>query len=360
MLTAPTTQGIKYAGSKLKILPYILSAISGLEIKTVLDGFSGTTRVSQLLAKMGFDTTANDISAWSEVFGYCYLMNDKPSSYYEELISHLNGVKGYESWFSVHYGGTDTGIEKKHPFQLKNTMKLDAIRDEIDKLRLNQQDKYVALTSLILALDAVDSTLGHFASYLASWSPRSNKDLNLKVPDLFISAGKNTVLKEDIFQTIERKQYDLAYFDPPYGSNNEKMPASRVRYTSYYHIWTSIILNDRPAVFGKVNRREDSRDTQSHNPFEDFRNNEAGQFIAMESIRKLVANTQARYILLSYSSGGRATKEELYDIIQGNGTLLKAFEIDYKHHAMATMRSTNDWINSDKSHTEYLFLVEKR
>ena len=38
------TQGIKYAGSKLKIIPYILETINDLEIKTVLDGFSGSTR----------------------------------------------------------------------------------------------------------------------------------------------------------------------------------------------------------------------------------------------------------------------------------------------------------------------------
>lgn len=44
------TQGIKYAGSKLKIIPYILETIKDLEINNVLDGFSGSTRVSQALA----------------------------------------------------------------------------------------------------------------------------------------------------------------------------------------------------------------------------------------------------------------------------------------------------------------------
>ena len=47
------TQGIKYAGSKLKIIPYILEIIKDLEIQTVLDGFSGSTRVSQAFARGG-------------------------------------------------------------------------------------------------------------------------------------------------------------------------------------------------------------------------------------------------------------------------------------------------------------------
>ena len=41
------TKGIKYAGSKNKLIPCILELIKDLPIKTVLDAFSGTTRVSQ-------------------------------------------------------------------------------------------------------------------------------------------------------------------------------------------------------------------------------------------------------------------------------------------------------------------------
>ena len=74
IITTPKTQGIKYAGSKLKILPYIVDALSDLkDVKNVLDGFSGTTRVSQALAQIGYDVTSSDISEWSEVFATCYL-----------------------------------------------------------------------------------------------------------------------------------------------------------------------------------------------------------------------------------------------------------------------------------------------
>jgi adenine-specific DNA-methyltransferase len=74
----PETQGIKYAGSKLKLLPYILQLVEKVKPHTVLDGFAGTTRVSQALAKTGHRVIANDISVWSEVFGECYLLNKHP------------------------------------------------------------------------------------------------------------------------------------------------------------------------------------------------------------------------------------------------------------------------------------------
>jgi adenine-specific DNA-methyltransferase len=137
------------------------------------------------------------------------------------------------------------------------------------------------------------------------------------------------------------------------------MPPSRVRYASYYHIWTTIIKHDKPIVFGKVNRREDSRDLVAASVFEEFRKDNNGSFIAMQALRKLIKETKARYILLSYSSGGRATKQELNDIINESGKLLKAVEIDYKKNVMGNMRWTNEWINSDGKYHEYLFLMEK-
>ena len=160
----PDTQGVKYAGSKLKLIPHILSLFDGIDVKTVFDGFSGTTSVSQALAKCGFTVTSNDISEWSYVFGLCYLKNKKKASEYKDLIEHLNSIKGYDGWFTENYGGLDfrgvaiqpNGLKK--PWQIHNTRKLDGIRDEIDHLALPEIEKSVALTSLILAMDGVDST----------------------------------------------------------------------------------------------------------------------------------------------------------------------------------------------------------
>lgn len=351
------TEGIKYAGSKLKLLPYIENIIkSQPNIKTVLDGFSGTTRVSQMFAQMGYDTTCNDISCWSEVFGNCYLMKGKDDSFYQNLIDHLNNLTPCDGWFTENYGGYDD--DSKKPFKRKNMQKLDVIREEIENLKLDKVDKSVLLTSLILALDKVDSTIGHFSSYLAKWSPRSSNDLYLVLPKRFNIHSNNNVIKNDVFNVVKNTHFDFAYFDPPYGSNNEKMPPSRVRYNSYYHFWTSVILNDKPKLFGKANRREDSRDTVSASVFEQFRKDDTGHYIAVQCLKQLIDSTDANYILLSYSSGGRATKEELIDIVNENGSLKNIYEIDYKKNVMAGMKWTNQWSRNDDN-KEYLILMEK-
>ena len=367
------TEGIKYAGSKRKLLPRIMQLIGRSDAVTVLDGFSGSTRVSQALAQFvcptgraGYRVTANDIAVWSRVLATCYLKNEKEPKEYVSLIDHLNAVPPQDGWFSEHYGGLPndgSSIQRdglKKPWQLHNTRKLDAIREEIDRLHLGEVERCVALTSLMLALDEVDSTLGHFVSYLADWSPRSYKSLQLTVPRLWVNRERHTVLHGDVFDAIRNRTFDLAYFDPPYGSNNEKMPPSRVRYLSYYHVWTSVCLNDKPELFGKAKRRADTSDVDAASVFEEFRRGENGRFLAMDAMDQLIASVDAKYVLLSYSSGGRATAAELAESLERNGRLLETVEIDYKKNVMAEMKWTNEWLrDAEKPNREFLFLLEK-
>ena len=64
-------------------------------------------------------------------------------------------------------------------------------------------------------------------------------------------------------------------------------------------------------------------------------------------------------LLISYSSGGRATKEELYEIINKHGRLLEAIEFDYKKNVMFAMSWCREWVRQIDRHKEYLFLMQK-
>lgn len=359
----PSTEGIKYAGSKLKLIPQILQLARKVNAKTVFDGFAGTTRVSQAFAQSGYGVVCNDHAVWSEVFGICYLQGGFPEKY-GALIEHLNSVAPRDGWFTEFYGGGEGSEEQpKRPWQIHNTRKLDGIREEVERLSLDPVEKCVALTSLILALDQVDSTLGHFVSYLREWSPRSYKQLRLRVPAI-VRNGRlqdHRVCRADIFDLVDSIESDIAYFDPPYGSNNEKMPPSRVRYAAYYHVWTSVCLYDKPALFGKVNRRKDTSDKVVNSSFEDFRRGSDGKFVAVEAIGRLLNSTRAKHIILSYSSGGRATSKELNDAIESCGSLLEVVEVDYRRNVMAGMKWTNEWLrDAEEPNREFLFLIARR
>jgi adenine-specific DNA-methyltransferase len=364
----PQTKAIKYTGSKLRLLPHILSLSKRIGAESVFDGFSGSTRVSQAYAQRGCKVYANDIAFYTKVFNTAFLLNREPPESYRPLIDHLNSLSPVEGWFTENYGGdgeqreSSGGDGLKKPWQRKNTRKLDAIREEIDRLNLDEITRAVALTSLMLALDQVDNTLGHYASYLNGWSPRSYRDLYLKVPGLWINKQENLVMHNDIFDALALLPpgIDVSYYDPPYGSNNEKMPPSRVRYASYYHIWTTVCLNDRPKLFGRARRRDDSSDVVAGSVFEEFRRGQSGRFIAIEAIEKLIKETSSRYIILSYSSGGKATANELNEVLNAYGKLRALEKIDYRKNVMSTMKWTKSWAKDrDEKNYEYLFLVEK-
>ena len=357
------TEGIKYIGSKMRLIPYILEITKKINAHTVFDGFSGSTRVSQAFAQMGCHVISSDISKWSEIFATCYLQKKRNPSI-TQLIRELNNTKPIDGWFTEHYGADSNASLQNHdkkPWQKHNTRKLDAIREAIDTFALTKNDKAVLITSLILALDRVDSTLGHFASYLKSWSPRSYHDLILKEPLYISTSGEHMIKRGDIFDVLKDiPEVDLAYFDPPYGSNNEKMPPSRVRYASYYHIWTTICLNDKPQLFGKAKRRSDTKDTLAASVFEDFRYNKNGRFRAVEAIETIITQVRARYVLLSYSSGGRATLNELIEVLKRIGTIEDIIEIEYKRNVMSGMRWTHQWVKpKENRNIEYLFLLKK-
>lgn len=105
VVDAPPTEGVKYAGSKLKLIPQILQLVRKVNARTVLDGFSGTTRVSQALAKSGYRVLCNDVAVWSEVFATCYLLNYKQPASYSQLVQHLNSLEPVDGWFTENYGG---------------------------------------------------------------------------------------------------------------------------------------------------------------------------------------------------------------------------------------------------------------
>ena len=74
----------------------------------------------------------------------------------------------------------------------------------------------------------------------------------------------------------------------------------------------------------------------------------------------MIKLTRANYIILSYSSGGRATAQELNEVLNAYGRVIEIEKINYKKNVMSGMKWTNDWIkDAEENNYEYLFLMEK-
>src|SRR5437867_11000109 len=69
---------IKYLGSKRLLLPHILERVESLsDVRTVLDLFSGTSRVAHALKRRGYAVHANDHNAYAALLAMCYAQADR-------------------------------------------------------------------------------------------------------------------------------------------------------------------------------------------------------------------------------------------------------------------------------------------
>lgn len=358
------TQSIRYSGSKAKILNKIYSVVNPLDITKVLDGFSGSTRVSQLFKGMGYEVHSNDLAIYSKVLAECYLLNKKPKEYYQPIIEELNNLDPVNGWFSEHYGGYDyNGLSiqsdgKKKPYQIHNAMKLDAIRSKIDLLYPNDCiEKSVLLTSLLLALDKVQNDLGHQVSYLKQWAPKTYNVMELKVPMFFIDEKKHKVCNKDIF-SIDG-EYDLVYIDPPYGTSNQQTPTSRVRYFSYYHLWTTIVKNDKPFLFGAAGRREDVSSDSKEGAVSVFESTDIE--VVEKSFIDMLNVLTSKYYLISYSNRSKIPIDRLLELTSKQFLHKDIMLFPHDSNSQAfSLKNGKYQMKYDEENMELLLLLQKK
>jgi len=337
----PKTYGVKYIGSKLKLLRYIRKSIEGLEIESSLDLFTGTTRVAQLLRSMGIKTDTVDMSWASEGYANTFVHGVNHSRI-GELIEEANTIKPVDGWLTENYSGIN--YERVCVWQPQNTRKADGIRDWIVGLDESKRVKDYLVTSLIFGLDAVDNTVGVQQAYLKTWCSRSYNDLSMRVFDLDYTKprGKHTV--GDALK-VKLPSVDLVYIDPPYSSHN---------YLTYYHIWDSIYRWDKPEVGLTTNRRADRiNKAPGSEAIASLWNRKKEALGATEEV---LGRLDTKYALVSYSSDGLMDFDSLVDLCFTFGSV-SIEAIDYKRHVMSKIGNAETKLLKNLHNTEFLILI---
>lgn len=248
---------IKYIGSKRTLIPGILDAVCGVAgARTVLDLFSGTSRVGHALKGAGFRVLANDHNAYAHALARCYVEADAEDvrESAEALVAEFNRrLAG--GWNAPGYF-TETFCRRSRFFHPRNGARIDAVREEIARLALEPGLESVMLVALMEAADRVDSTTGLQMAYLKEWAPRAHNDLELRVPRVLARAagGKGRATCLDAMEAARTLEADVAYIDPPYNQHS---------YLGNYHVWESLVRWDKPPVYGVACKRVDVRTRQS-------------------------------------------------------------------------------------------------
>ncbi|HEY2733004.1 MAG TPA: DNA adenine methylase, partial [Polyangiales bacterium] len=288
---------IKYIGSKRKLVADLLRTARELpRVRTVLDLFSGTARVSSALREQGYLVTANDHNHYAHTLASCYVAADaeavrEPA---QRAIAELNRLPGAAGYF------TQTFCEDARYFQPKNGARIDAIREAIARLPLTAALEAVLLVSLMEAADRVDSTVGLQMAYLKRWAPRAYNDLELRLPELS-SGPVGRALRMEAEACARIGTYDVVYIDPPYNQH---------KYMNNYHVWESLVRWDKPEVYGIARKRIGCQ------TYDSAYNSRRRIHAALTDV---VDSLDARYLIVSFNNEGYVSEDELRAILARRG-----------------------------------------
>ncbi|MBV14009.1 MAG: DNA methyltransferase [Actinobacteria bacterium] len=289
---------IKYIGSKRRLVPLLSDLFVRSGSSSALDMFSGTTRVAQAFKARGAHVTAVDITRYGEVLAGCYVATDSDRVDMDHLaveVDRLNGLAGHAGYF------TETFCRDARYVQPFNGERVDAIRDHLEGRRDDPLFP-VLLSSLVEAADRVDSTTGVQMAYLKNWAPRSHNRLELRVPDLLQGPG-TAVRGNAVDLAAGLGPFDLAYLDPPYNQH---------RYIANYHVWEALVAWDAPEHYGIANKRVECREPHASSPFN-------RKPLMPDALRSVIADVNARIVVLSYNNESWLGLDELVDACSGRG-----------------------------------------
>jgi adenine-specific DNA-methyltransferase len=331
---------IKYIGSKRAIVPQIVSIVHAVPgVHRVCDLFAGTTRVGQALKAQGYFVISNDLASYSEVLGRTYIQADATAldrGRLLVLLRHLQSLPPKPGYF------TRTFCEEARYFQPCNGARIDAIREGIEEVVQSEEERAILLTSLLLAADRVDSTTGLQMAYLKDWAPRSYQHLELRPPEML--PGPGCAIRRDANDLArDLDDVDLVYIDPPYNQHS---------YFSNYHVWETLIRNDRPDTYGVANKRIDCKTNKSrYNSKREI----GGAFL------DLLRSIRAKYLLISFNNEGYLGTLDIENVLKQRG-YVSSVGIDFKRYVGAQIGIFNPQGQkvgavSHLRNKEHLFLV---
>lgn len=357
---------LNYIGSKyslLNFLDFVIFKELGSNFKegmSFADLFAGTGIVGTYFKTKNFKIISNDIQYYSYVINNKFLLVNKylefnglkqdiPKLKYLKgkerilaLISSLNSqlpkTKGF-IYNNYSLGGTKNSEFERLYFTDENALIIDTIRSLIEswfnERKINEQEYFYLLGTLIEASDKVANTASVYGAFLKNYKKSALKQLTLEYNEIYPSKLNHQVYNENILDIVKDKNFDVVYLDPPYNSR---------QYCSNYHLLETIAKYDSPIISGKTGLRD----------YHLQKSNFCSKSFAYKEFENLISNLNAKYIFLSYNSDGLLDQNQIFNILSKKGKI-KLYTLSYRRFK-ADNKSTRNY--NENLLEEYLYVVD--
>lgn len=353
-------QLITYLGNKRALLPHIDGQIcavrDGLGGKKLRCGdlFSGSGVVARLLKRHAQVLCVNDLEGYSAILNRCYLTNkgDFPENAFEKAF--LQAQKALKTpisgLISQNYAPADDNNIRPGErvfYTTENARIIDTLRAFIDTLEDNLKPYFLA--PLLSEASVHNNTGGVFKGFYKDSKTGLGKfggngenalqrilgKIELQRPVLSDFDCESHIFRQDAGELAKKlPELDLVYLDPPYNQHP---------YGSNYFMLNVIAENRIPGPLSRVSGIPQGWNRSDYNR----------QAQALDSFTRLIADLNARFVLVSYNSEGFITLEQMEQML---GQFGKVTRQDITYNAYRASRN----LSGREMHVqEYLFLLEK-
>lgn len=360
-------QLIPYIGNKRRLLPLIRSAIdaTGIREGTFYDAFAGSTVVSRLAKTLGYRVIANDWEPYSYYIARAYIQTNRVPEFRGlggagNVFRILNTLQPLRGYIATHYCPQDDEAydpdTERMFYTQENGRRIDAIREQIAEWSssglIDAEEEAFLLSPLIFQAAYCSNTSGVFKGFHRGWGGatktawyRIRSTLALSLPATWDNGMQNVVLRCDANALLDEIQCDIAYLDPPYNQH---------QYGANYHLLNTIALWDKPKISPRFEARRSENGKSAIRT--DWRTERRSRYCyrssAPAAFRELVTGLKAKFLLVSYSTDGIISLDELLDILAARGRL-SVVTTKYKRYRVSSQRP------SPRSHNlEFVAIVD--
>lgn len=381
---------ITYIGNKRKIVPEILKRVESVKVKLnkkkirFADVFSGSTAVAQAILPYCNYLEAIDKEPYFKAVADRFLRTDNKDN--QTLMAlrkaSLGGIeydhkaepKVTDGWFRTHYAPkNESNIQPDDRafYTIRNAQIIDTYKQAVkDWCEFDVNSKKVTdyvynyfIAPLIIQASIHCNTCGIFKGFykgkdgcgkfggegenaLSRITGKIDVDYGMfgedeKVEKQALEVKTKAILADanEYFLNYRGKEFDLVYLDPPYNQHP---------YGSNYFMLNMIA--DRMETYKQLDESEFSNISGIPNNWN--RSGYNNKELQPKLLKNLIESIPSKYLLLSYSSTGFISLDELKSIIAN-------YKFDQINVPYIQFRGSRNFDETKKDLTEFLFLIQK-
>ena len=332
---------MNYIGSKYSLINFLQETIAEVtgfgenDHFVFADLFAGTGIVGATYRKRGCTVISNDIQYYSYALNKHYIECCELID--TDLVEQLNSLAEINGFIYNNYC-MGSGSERNY-FTDSNGKKCDAIRTKLEELKehgeISESVYFSLLAGLINSIDKYANTASVYGAFLKHIKKSAQKDFKLELLPI-IDGPKGKVYNEDINQLVKHISGDVLYLDPPYNAR---------QYCANYHVLETIAKYDNPVLNGKTGLRD----------YTEQKSDFCSKRTVATVFDDLIANSDFKYIFLSYNNEGLMSLDTIKEIMSKYGTY-SCYTQEYRRFKADKNENRN--IAADTT-TEYLHCLKK-